>query len=363
MSFLCELGISLFCATVPVADLPQKLPENDKSAWESGLKKTEEVKLVEPVKQIKLKTSNNIQKSVEIPKEIEKIIYVDKPVEVIREIPVEKQVLVYPEPAPIPDFYTERLANIDYWNDDLVEIKPNNNIQGKSPTQGEIEKSANLKQSKYTSPSDKSSNPVNNDNIVTQDRYINGILENTINSQIAGTIIVQIAQNVYGYHGRNILIPKGSRMVCSYETAGEQGVSRLQAKCNRILMGETRAEINQIDSSISDVQGAVGIAGEVDNRFYEKYGLAFGLAAISVGTRIGTATIANKGSSGNNQGTNNTSPINQAVDDGAKELSQKFGEISAQSLQESLAIKPIIRVSKGTRIQIRPAKDWIITTN
>ncbi len=303
-----------------------------------------------------------------IEKEVIKEVFVDKPVvvqkEVIRE--VDKPVYIeLPPPGlpPKPNFYHERLATIDKWDD--IEIINSQNSFGALAKAKDTDKLKNIaiNNAKYTAPFDKAGLPVKNDFILTQDRYIIGILENGINSQLPGTIIIQVSQNVFGYHGNNILIPKGSRLICKYENADAQGVSRLQTKCNRILMGESRAEINNLESDVSDVQGRVGIAGEIDNRFFEKYGLAFMLAGVSVGTRIGTATIANKGSSSNNQGTNNTSPINQAVDDGAKELSQKFGEITAQSLQESLQIKPIISVSKGTRVQIRPAKDWIITTN
>ncbi len=353
MAILCQLTFGIFGCLLPNNEVA--LPKNDESAWQAPVatiaQKSQENIIVKHNKaNIKI-----IDKKSEQPKAIEKIIYIDKPIEIIREI--ERLVEVYPNKPEVilPNYYAERLANIELWQDDMVQKSDNNH--------NSLPVAPILKPAKYSAPSDISSPPVPNDNIIAQDRYIMGILENNINSQIAGTIIIQIPQNIYGYHGRNILIPKGSRMICEYEVAGGQGISRLESKCNRILMGETRAEINQIKSVVGDVQGTVGIAGEVDNRFYEKYGLAFLLAGVSVGTRIGTATIANKSTiTNNNNQSNQTNPLNQAFDEGAKELSQKFGEISAQSLQESLSIKPIIRVTKGTRIQIRPAKDWIIST-
>ena len=45
---------------------------------------------------------------------------------------------------------------------------------------------------------------------------------------------------------------------------------------------------------------------------------------------------------------------------GSEELSQKFGEISASVLEQTVNLTPIITLAQGKRVQIRPAKDWYI---
>lgn len=196
--------------------------------------------------------------------------------------------------------------------------------------------------------------PVDNERILAADRYISGILETGINSQLdsgaGGSAIVQVSRDVFGYHGRMVLIPKGSRLICDYKGPGRQGETRIGFTCSRILMGGHRAEILQLASPLGDVQGHGGVSGEVDNRFWEKYGTAFLLAGISASVRLATAAST----------TDNTNSTAVVADKGAEELSQKIGEITASILEQTVNLAPIITIPQGTRVQIRPAKDWYI---
>lgn len=211
---------------------------------------------------------------------------------------------------------------------------------------------------KYQHEKRTSSEPVNNERIVTADRYIPGILETGINSQLdsedGGTAIIQTSANVYGYHGRNILIPKGSRMICDYGSPKKQGSTRIALECGRILMGETRAEIYQLEARAGNQQGHAGITGTVDNRWWEKYGSAILLSSISAAVQ-GVASIASN-SGGGEGGNNNAS----AAQESAAQLSERFGEISASVLEQTVNLAPVIRIVQGTRVQIRPKFDWYI---
>lgn len=109
-----------------------------------------------------------------------------------------------------------------------------------------------------------SSLAVDNSRIVTTDRYISGVLETGVNSQLAsggeasaGDLVIQVGRDVFGYHGRNILIPKGSRLVCGFR-APKQGESRLGVSCGRVLLGGSRAEIYEAGGGGFDVQGRRG---------------------------------------------------------------------------------------------------------
>jgi len=197
--------------------------------------------------------------------------------------------------------------------------------------------------------------PVDNERIIAADRYISGILETGINSQLdsgaGGTAIIQTSRDVFGYHGRMVLIPKGSRLICEYQGPGRQGETRIAFNCSRILMGGHRAEILQLNSPVGDVQGHGGVSGEVDNRFWEKYGTAFLLTGLSASMRFATAYASSNA---------DNSPQGNIADKGSEELSQKLGEITASILEQTVNLNPIITIPQGTRVQIRPAKDWYI---
>jgi type IV secretion system protein VirB10 len=210
-------------------------------------------------------------------------------------------------------------------------------------------------QKRYDAASTESGLPVDNARILAADRYISGILETGLNSQLdsvaGGSAIIQVSRDVFGYHGRFILIPKGSRLICDYQSPGRQGDTRVAFSCGRIILGEHRAEILQLSATAGDVQGRAGVSGEVDNRFWERYGTAFLLTGLSTSVRFATALASSN---------SENSPLGNVADKGSEELSQKLGEITASVLEQTVNLAPIVTLAQGTRVQIRPAKDWYI---
>lgn len=208
----------------------------------------------------------------------------------------------------------------------------------------------------YGGPRRLSSPPVDNSRILAADRTITGILETGINSQVGagtgGTVIVQTARDVFGYHGRNILVPKGSRLICDYAAPADSGSSRLALTCQRVLLGEHRAEIRDLASMLGDQQGRAGSTGHVDRRFWERYGTAFLLTGLSTAVRMGNTLSQST--------TREPSPSQQSTEMTSAELSNRLGEILASVLEQSLSLKPIITIPQGTRVHIRPDTDWYI---
>ena len=204
---------------------------------------------------------------------------------------------------------------------------------------------------RYIHPGLAGGEPVDNSRILAEDRYITGILETSINTQLDGSVIIQTSRDIFGYHGRRILLPKGSRMVCDYTSPKKIGEHRIGLVCDRILTAGYRAEIFQVAAPVGDVQGRAGITGDVDNRFLESYGSAFILTFISASVRAAVASSSDSGS-------DDTDDV--VITEAGEEISTRFGEITASVLQRTLNLKPIVTVPQGTRVQIRPASDWYI---
>ncbi len=143
-----------------------------------------------------------------------------------------------------------------------------------SPERGPLDTPPPSSQKRYDSPGRNSSLPVDNTRILTADRYISGILETGLNSQLGsgagGSVIIQTSRDVFGYHGRNILIPKGSRLICGYDSPGRQGETRIAFACTRILMAGHRAEILQLASPVGDAQGRGSVTPAAANRLWER---------------------------------------------------------------------------------------------
>lgn len=210
-------------------------------------------------------------------------------------------------------------------------------------------------EAEYQEASLTSSLPVDNSRIVTTDRYIAALVETGINTQLdggtGGPVVLQVTRDVFGYHGRNILIPKGSRLVCGFKPLEKVGSSRAPLRCSRMLLGGHRAEIFGMKANGADMQGMLGVSGEVDNRFFERYGTAFILTAISTAVRAATTSTT----------TNETiASRSSALETGGEELSQRLGDITAATLEQTINLTPILKVHQGTRVQIRPDTDWYI---
>ncbi len=205
-----------------------------------------------------------------------------------------------------------------------------------------------LQDSEYPHKSKTSSLPVDNQRIVTTDRYITGILEVGINSQVSGDaggqIVIQVSRDVFGYHESKPLIPKGSRIVCNYESLEVQGQSRLPVICKRVLRAEDRAELWDINAPAGDVMGRAGIPGEVDNRIWERYGSAAIISAIAAVSAAASTTA----------GTDST------LGAAGTQLSDNLGEITAKVLEQTVNLAPILTVSQGQRVVIMPRTDWIL---
>ena len=359
MSPLCEalvalnLTMGIFCQAAP-AGKSLTLPEDDKTVW--SYKPTAPVVATKvptfPVVVIREETP-----SPPPPQEAASIAQV-----------VTEMVTAPPPPPPAPDFYRLAIeAALSVLGETLAPFGVEGAASGGSKTRmaslsppqfAPVFLPPPSSQKRYGSQGQVSGLPVDNARILTADRYISGILETGLNSQLGSTTggqaIIQTSRDVFGYHGRNILIPKGSRLICGYDSPGRQGETRIAFSCTRILMAGHRAEILQLSAAVGDVQGRGGVTGEVDNRFWERYGTAFILAGISASVRYASVLLTPPNPDGSQSA---TAAVTEA---GSTELSQKLGEITASILEQTVNLKPIITIAQGTRVQVRPAQDWYI---
>ena len=189
----------------------------------------------------------------------------------------------------------------------------------------------NLSKSKPTFPVDLS-------RVLTADRFIPIVLYTEIKSDLASEkVLALVESDVYAAHGRKILIPRGSKAIGEYKPLSEQGEERLQVTWSRIITPEG---INiKLNAETGDQEGASGVAGEVDNRLYDKYGTALLFSALSAVAHLSVDT-------------NSESQANAA-----EALTNEFGTVTAESLRNSFDVIPRIRIPKGARLNISVLTD------
>jgi type IV secretory pathway VirB10-like protein len=172
----------------------------------------------------------------------------------------------------------------------------------------------------------------------------------TINSSLAGTVTAQIEDHVYAEHGRNILIPKGSKAYGKYIPLKKIGDERLAISWFKIRTPEG-VNINlQADSA--DVMGRSGVVGDLDNRWFERFGLALSFSTIS--NVISFSAVDGETT------TTTTSTTTSLRDEIIKDYKKDLASIADQIIKEQKVI-PIQQIPAGTRIYIIPIDDiWFL---
>lgn len=193
-------------------------------------------------------------------------------------------------------------------------------------------------QERWKESQTKASYPVNMERVVTVDRFIPAILVNEINSELGGKVVAVVEKNVYGAHGRKVLIPAGSKAIGMYKPLDKVGQERLSIHWPRIITPEG-INIHTGNADMTDAMGRSGVTGDVDRRYVERYGMSFLVSMLTAATAY-SVPVRDQ-----NQ---------QLV---VESFGRETGSLSKAILDEHLDIKPRVTIPAGSRIMITASKD------
>jgi len=170
---------------------------------------------------------------------------------------------------------------------------------------------------------------------VTEGTMIPAILETAINTDIPGYVRAVVSQDVRSFDGTRVLIPRSSRLIGQYQSGVQQGQKRAYVIWTRLIRPDG-ASVNIASPAVA-FDGTTGLAGEVDNHFFRRFGSSMLLSVIG-----GLGTIASGGTS--------------VVLGGA---GQSAASIAAQ---QDGQIGPTIRVRMGEPLRVVVARDLDFST-
>lgn len=193
---------------------------------------------------------------------------------------------------------------------------------------------------------------------ILQGKIINAALETAIDTDIPSDIRAVITRDVFAEEGKNILIPKGSRIIGTYSTNVTTGQTRVTINWNRIIRVDGMS-LN-ITSIAADRLGRAGVQGEVDNRYAQRLANTFLSSVLSVGTSLAVEKMS--GSTGITSTVSSltgetTTTSGKASDYALINATQDLMD-EAQDIVDSIANqKPVIRIPQGEKITIMVTQD------
>ncbi len=162
-----------------------------------------------------------------------------------------------------------------------------------------------------------------------------------INSDLPGTVIAQVTQNVYDTaRGQHLLIPQGSRLIGRYQSEVSFGQDRALVVWDRILMPDGSSIT--ISEPGSDASGYAGLKDRTDHH-WDKVFAAAGLA-----TLLGIGAELGPGEDGD---------IERAIRRGTTDTINEAGQ---RAVDRSLSVQPSITIRPGWPVRVIVTKDLVL---
>ena len=176
---------------------------------------------------------------------------------------------------------------------------------------------------------------------LAQGSVIQAALQTAINSDLPGSVVAVVSEPVLAFSGEQILIPRGSRLFGQYRSGIDINQKRILILWTRILTPDGTSM--NIAAAGGDQLGRSGLTGQVDTKFFQRFG---GAALISI---IGAApSIAAESAS-----SETTSIVLESV---GEDLEDAVGSVIA----EQIAITPTIYVDQGASVTVIVDRDIVI---
>lgn len=174
---------------------------------------------------------------------------------------------------------------------------------------------------------------------IVKGTVINAILINGINTDLPGDVSALIRENVYDYFtNENILLPKGSRLIGSYDSNISWGQNRVQIVWTEVIRPDgVIIALNGYNGT--DTSGMAGNGGNVNNHIV---------------SMIASSGLSSLISIGNNYVNNisSSSTLNSILGTVAGGMSENAALVSGKLLEKVIDRQPTITIEPGTLITV-----------
>jgi type IV secretion system protein VirB10 len=172
------------------------------------------------------------------------------------------------------------------------------------------------------------------------------VLVTGINSDLPGTILGQVRENVYDtVSGNYLLIPQGSKVLASYDSMVAYGQERVLVCWQRLIRPDGTSLSLDCQPGV-DLGGYAGFADTVDNHWWRV------LTGVALGSVLAAGVVVPQG---------NVSGYVPTIGQGmAANAAGAVNQAGQQITNRALNIQPTIKVRPGFSVNVLVTKDLII---
>jgi type IV secretion system protein TrbI len=183
-------------------------------------------------------------------------------------------------------------------------------------------------------------NPAGSPYTLLAGTLIPALLITGITSDLPGDIVGQVSRDVYDSRSQRILlIPRGSRLIGTYDNQIAAGQGRLLVAWTRLLLPDGRS-MQLPGLPLADREGNSGAKGSVDNHWRRVFGNALLLSALSAGLQLSQPS----------QATVLATPSAGQVAAGA--VGQELSTVAMEIIKRGMSAAPTITIPAGQAFNV-----------
>lgn len=172
------------------------------------------------------------------------------------------------------------------------------------------------------------------------------VLVTGINSDLPGTILGQVRENVYDtVSGNYLLIPQGSKLLASYDSMVAYGQERVLVCWQRLIRPDGTSLSLDCQPGV-DLGGYAGFSDTVDNHWWRV------LTGVALGSVLAAGVVVSQG---------NVSGYVPTIGQGmAANAAGAVNQAGQQITNRALNIQPTIKVRPGFSVNVLVTKDLVV---
>lgn len=191
---------------------------------------------------------------------------------------------------------------------------------------------------------------------IAQGRIIQATMESALNTDLPAPIRAIVSRDTYAEAGNVPLIPKGSRLIGSYNTSLSSGQTRVFVIWTRVIRPDGVDVM--LGSPLVDQIGQAGVAGQVDTKFQEIFSRSLLSSVMNIALAIGSDELAG-GSTTTSTNASGTQTTGDAATTATTNALNRLGAVTDGFIQKFLNVAPTILVDQGTPVNVFVNKDIV----